>query len=1267
MLEIRKREPLVTCGTERVPVLPLSVCFLQNKSPKNLSASTVIPRTVRCAKGMQNVRYLPTAVPERTASAKHMNEIDISKNILKESIRAETEYRASLDTYRLSAAARTPHPLLVTGLPEGARAAFYAAFLEDAAPGSTALFLVPDEKEALALSNALLSYGLNAMIYPFRDLMFHNITASHEFEHERLRVLSAIRRAELGDTDAHGRGKADAVIATPDAALQFTIPPEVLRSLTMTLAYGDEREPETVVEFLNASGYVRTDTVDGVGQYAVRGGIMDIYPPFSENPFRVEFFGNEIDQMGIFDPLTQRKIENVKSVRLPPAREVLISAEMRGPLVSFIRENIKKCAKESVRELLSGEAELLKNGMEISGVDKYISFLYPQKCCLLDYFANTDGIFAVQESGRIGERLSGFEWHAKEGLKELLESGAIPAKYAEYHKWPSDLAHRIEHSATILCDAFPSGMQMQLAGIFSMTAKQTVSYADKYELLCEDLRHYIKNRYRILVLAETETMTEFLKRNLFDDDISAVGCSETLIYTDMQPGVPVILYTLQTSGYELPLSRFTILSLQSVQTSYGRAAGRLRRRKKKRSSAERILSYNDLEIGDFVVHETHGIGRYMGLENLTDIDGNCHDHVKIAYAGSDCLYLPCDRLDLLSKYIGARAEDGSVRLSKLGGTEWGKTKARVRAAAKDMAKELIQLYAQRLRKEGFACAADDEMQREFENAFPYEETESQLTSAEEIKRDMEKKTPMDRLLCGDVGYGKTEVALRAAFKAVANGKQAAILVPTTLLAMQHYQTILSRMRGFPVKADLLSRFRTSKQQAESLRRLRRGETDIIVGTHRLLSKDVVFKQLGLVVIDEEQRFGVVHKEKLKQMTENVDVLTLTATPIPRTLNMAMSGIRDMSLLEEGPGDRVPIQTYVLEYDDLVVGEAIRRELRRGGQVFWLHNRVENIESTAAQVSALAPDAKIAVAHGKMDKEEINDIWQSLLEGEVDILISTTIIETGVDVPNANTLIIENADRMGLSQLHQIRGRIGRSGRRAYAYFTYSRGKILSEIAAKRLAAIREYTEFGSGFKIAMRDLEIRGAGSLLGSAQHGHMESVGYDLYIKLLNEAILEERGEKLPEKTESLVSMKCDAYIPEKYVRSSSQRMELYKKIASIEEEADLRDVEEELYDRFGEPPRAAKNLLYIAYLRALSQTCRFRKVEQKEGTVYIYPEILDFRIWSALSAENKKPDAGGKIMISMGEAPYVSYRLRHKEGAAEQLCSMFKKYIQLQSENL
>ncbi|MBQ7982898.1 MAG: transcription-repair coupling factor, partial [Clostridia bacterium] len=683
---------------------------------------------------------------------------------------------------------------------------------------------------------------------------------------------------------------------------------------------------------------------------------------------------------------------------------------------------------------------------------------------------------------------------------------------------------------------------------------------------------------------------------------------------DLVPGVPTILWGVDALGFELPESHFAVLSTYPTHTAYAKAvAGRAKKNKKKKSAAERILSYADLTVGDYVVHVNHGIGQYMGIQTITGVDGNSRDYVKIKYAGADALFLPCEQLDMISKYIGAHADDGLVKLSKMGGTEWGKTKARVKAAAKSMAKELIALYAARLRKPGFAFSPDDEMQRAFESVFPYEETESQVTAIEEIKADMQRPTPMDRLLCGDVGYGKTEVALRAAMKAVENGKQVAILVPTTILALQHYQTILSRFRGLPVHVEILSRFRMPTQQEEIIRRVRRGEIDIIVGTHRLVSKDVAFRDLGLVIIDEEQRFGVAAKEKLKTLSENVDCLMLSATPIPRTLNMAMSGIRDMSVLDEAPGDRVPVQSYVLEYDELILSEALKKELRRGGQVFWLHNRVEDIDACAARVAGLAPDAVIAIAHGKMDKEEISDIWQKLLTGEVDILISTTIIETGIDIPNANTLVIENADRMGLSQLHQIRGRIGRSSRRAYAYFTYPKGKTLTEIATKRLQAIREYTEFGSGFKIAMRDLEIRGAGNILGAEQHGHMESVGYDLYIKLLNEAILEEKGGTVKAKTEAVIDISLDAYLPERYVRAAAQRIDLYKKIAAIETPEDKADILDELADRFGNPPKAAQNLVEVAYLRAQASALHIARIEAKLSSLAIYPAYFDGAAWS------------------------------------------------------
>ena len=613
---------------------------------------------------------------------------------------------------------------------------------------------------------------------------------------------------------------------------------------------------------------------------------------------------------------------------------------------------------------------------------------------------------------------------------------------------------------------------------------------------------------------------------------------------------------------------------------------------------------------------------------------------------------------MVSKYIGAHADDGLLKLSKFGGGEWERAKAKAKAAVKDMAKDLIALYAARMRRPGYAFPADDECQREFEEAFAYVETDCQLRAISDIKGDMQNHIPMDRLLCGDVGFGKTEVALRAAFKAILAGKQVAILVPTTILALQHYQTALSRMRAFPVRIDMLSRFRTPKQIDQSIRRLGRGETDLIIGTHRLLSQDVKFRDLGLVIIDEEQRFGVAQKEKLKQLAANVDVLTLTATPIPRTLNMAMGGLRDISILDEAPGDRLPVQTYVLEHDDMIILEALRRELRRGGQVFYLHNTIESIYAVANRLQEALPDANITVAHGKMDKETLEDIWQSLLTGETDILVSTTIIETGVDVPNANTLIVEHADHFGLSQLHQLRGRVGRSSRRAYAYFTYRKGKTLSEISTKRLEAIRDNAEFGAGFRIALRDMEIRGAGNLLGAEQHGHLDAVGYDLYLKLLNDAVLEERGEKVKPRAECTVDLSFDAYLPERYVKSSAQRMDLYRRIALIETQLDLDDLGDELIDRFGEPPRAANNLLQIALIRAMAQKAGMKKLMQRGEEVQIVPEQADIALWSELA-----DDYAGRLRFMSGTEAYISLRLRKSEDALDTLTALFEKYLELE----
>ena len=797
-----------------------------------------------------------------------------------------------------------------------------------------------------------------------------------------------------------------------------------------------------------------------------------------------------------------------------------------------------------------------------------------------------------------------------------------------------------------------------MSGTYSFMTKHTVSYFEKYSLLLEDLASYIQNKYKIVILTESEQKSKTLLNMLSESGIPAImGLKEE---TGLTAGVPCLINDCVVSGFELTASKFVCLSLRAnsglnIKDVYKKN----RKKKSKKSAQEKILSYADLAEGDYVVHDVHGIGQYVGLHTLT-LDGITKDFVKIVYAGNDMLYLPCTQLDSIAKYIGARSEDGTLKLSKMGGKEWDKAKYKVKKAAKDMAKELIELYAERLRKKGIAFDKDDAMQSDFESGFEYEETDGQLAAIHEIKTDMEQSYPMDRLLCGDVGFGKTEVALRAAFKAVNSSKQVAILVPTTILALQHYQTICSRMRGFPVKIDMLSRFVTPKKQAEAIRRVRRGETDIIVGTHRLLSKDIEFKSLGLIIIDEEQRFGVAHKEKLKQMTKNVDALTLTATPIPRTLNMAMSGIRDMSVLEEAPGDRLPVQSYVLEYDDLIISEAIKKELRRGGQVFYLHNNIETIDYAARRVAAMAPDARIAIAHGKMDKETISELWRSLVEGEIDVFVSTTIIESGIDVPNANTLIIENADKFGLAQLHQIRGRVGRSSRRAYAYFTFPKGKALSEIATKRLSAIREYTEFGAGFKVALRDLEIRGAGNILGAEQHGHMQSVGYDMYMKLLNEAILEEKGEYVSPKKECAVDLNVNAYIPEKYIRVSSQRIDVYKKIALIENIEDMRDITDELLDRYGDMPDSVMNLLRVSLLRKKGSDALMSKIERRSGNVLIYPYQMNTAVWTYIAAQHK-----GKILMSLGSKPYVSCKIDKNVDVFEFVGGILDEYIQLQKE--
>ena len=1184
-------------------------------------------------------------------------------SVLTRSIVLDSEYKQLLRTlendFRLS-----PLPILASGLCEGASDAFLVSLLEDtkAMRGGTALLLCSEEKDCVRTTAMLTRHGIRAAFYVARDLTFYNVTASHEYEHERLRVLSGLLAGDF-----------DAVVTTPDAALGYTIPKDRLKKHMLEIADTDEIDPKKLAKRLLDTGYVRVDLVDSPGQFALRGGIVDVYPPngcFSDRDgdlksgayaLRIELFGDEIDRMGLFDPDTQRMTDSISFASFAPARELLPDAEVLQSLQKIVSAQFRACKDERVADLLVKERASIDRAMrgegDIAFLDKYISVVYPERACLLDYFEERR-LILMRGSAAIGDRLKASEWHLAQTVTELLEGGTIPAKYAEYAKAAVELERFCDKNITLHVDSIAYNVtDKRLAGLFGFRTRQTVSYCDNEILLLEDLDNYTKSGYRVLLLTENEVEAKQKAAWLLERGF--VVNREALPLDKTERGSVTVLFGEPLAGFELISPKLAVLStLPDGRVGGLSLSAKTGLRKKKKKNTQSILSYAELEVGDFVVHEVYGIGQYTGVETLT-CDGVTRDYIGIRYAGSDKLFLPVEKLDKVSKYIGAHADDGTVKLSKMGSDSWKKSKARAKAAVKDMAKDLIRLYAERLRRPGHAFPSDDSYQKAFEDAFEYDETESQLTAAEEIKRDMTNAVPMDRLLCGDVGYGKTEVALRAAYKAVLGGKQVAILVPTTLLALQHYQTIVSRMRAFAVNVDMLSRFRTPKQQSATLRRLARGEVDIIVGTHRLLSKDVSFHGLGLVIVDEEQRFGVAQKEKLKQICDGVDVLSLSATPIPRTLNMAMGGIRDISILDDAPEDRLPIQTYVMEEDDLILEEAIRRELRRGGQVFYLHNTVETINTAAAKLSAAIPEARITVAHGKMDKEELEKIWEQMLAGEIDILVCTTIIETGVDIPNANTLIVSNAHKLGLSQLHQIRGRIGRSSRRAYAYFTFPPYRAIPEIAQKRLEAIREYAEFGAGFKIALRDMEIRGAGNILGAEQHGHLDAIGYDLYIKLLNQAVLEEKGEDREPDVECSVSLSYDAFLPDHYVPFPSQRMALYKKIALIATPDDLSDVLDELVDRFGEPPKPTRNLLRIALIHSAAIKCRITAIRQDGNEIHIYPQKFDVDAWSEISA------CFGRIRVLMSGEPHIGMRVQKDDDVLDLIYKMFEKYMEIRNE--
>ena len=1064
--------------------------------------------------------------------------------------------------------------------------------------------LCADEQEARRMAADLAALTgeecvtLFAREWQLRD----RVSASHSFEQER---LDALCRMAFGRTGI--------VVATVDGMMQRTLPPTALRDAVLTLRLGEEHDLRALAERLTAAGYVRCEQVEGAGQFAVRGGILDVYSPMSA-PVRVEFFDTEIDAMGEFDVATQRRTKNLEELTVLPAAEVLPFAAEGGRDAMLARmehaaaQLAKKVTTEKTAAVIRADMDRLREGLPLGGMDRYLAAAYPTAVCAADYLPE-GSIVLVCEGSRVMERAKGcaFEWG--EDLKILLEEGSLAGQFASLTVELEDLTRRLRGSfPLLLCDSLPTSRYLAPPrAMLSINARQLPSYGGSLETAAADMEHYLAAGSGVLVLCGNETRARNFHRLLEERGVRArLDLSDRTLPA---AGETVIGLGALSAGCEYPQLRLVILTEGQLLVPVSGKAPRAVRQKKD-SSRQKLRSYTDLTPGDLVVHQRHGIGRFVGMERIR-VDGADKDYIKIAYAGSDSLYVPATQLDMVSKYIGSHGggEEGEhVKLNKLGGTDWTKAKSRAKAAAKDLAKGLIKLYAERQRRPGFAFSPDSTWQREFEDAFDYEETDDQLRAIAEIKSDMERSRPMDRLLCGDVGYGKTEVALRAVMKCVLDGKQAAILVPTTVLAQQHYATAINRFRSFPVTIEVLSRFKTPAQKKKILQSAAEGKIDLLIGTHSLLQKGLHFKDLGLLVIDEEQRFGVTHKEKLKELSKQVDTLTLSATPIPRTLNMALSGIRDMSTIEQPPFERQPIETYVLEYDEGIVSEAIRKELARGGQVYYLHNRVDNIEECAARVGKLVPGARIGIAHGKMTEEQISSVWQQLLDNEIDILVCTTLIETGVDVRNCNTLIIENADRMGLSQLYQIRGRVGRSSRKAYAYFTFTRDKVLTEIAAKRLSAIREFTSFGSGFRIAMRDLQIRGAGSLLGHSQHGHMEAVGYDLYVKMLGQAIAAARGEApAPDKSDCLVDITVDAFLPEEYIPDAAGRIEAYKRIAAIETTSDAEDVLDELIDRYGSPPKSVQGLVDVSLVRVTAARVGIAEIVQRGDQLILYSDIV------------------------------------------------------------
>lgn len=1137
---------------------------------------------------------------------------------------------------------RESYPLMISGLSDSGKSYFINGIYE--ATNRPMVIVTHNDIEARNIYEDLSFYLPNVYYLPSREIVFYNIDAiSGDLRWARLKVIKEMLRSNK-----------KIIVTSIDAFAAIYTPKELFKSHVLKIKLGDELDLKEISQKLIESGFERLETVEGKGEFSLRGGILDVFPPNATNPYRIELFGDEVDSIRTFNVESQRSIEKVKKAEIFPAKEIILDKEtidfaidkMKKELNEFEKKVSDNEVKSRLRSIIERNIESLKENWSFETIDSYLPFFFEKPATLFDYFKNYT--FIIDDAKRCKGKLDStiFEFH--ENYEAFLERGNI---------LPSQI--NLSLSADFVKEEFKSNKLIALTpfgesgGLFetinNVEIKQSTmsGYQGQLEMLIEDIRKKKKDGFKTLILSGTRPRGERLVNTLRDLDIESVYKDEV---DEILDGEVVITFGDQNKGFEYPDLKISLISDKGV---FGESKKSKRTKKKKTKGVSKIKSFAELKPGDYVVHVNSGIGVYKGIKQI-EVQGHKRDYLDIEYSKGDKLYVPVEQLDLVQKYIGS--DSASPKISKLGGNEWQKAKAKVRKSINDIAGDLVKLYAERSTVKGYKFTKDTQWQKQFEDEFPYEETPDQLSALEDIKGDMETNKVMDRLLCGDVGYGKTEVAVRAAFKAVMDGKQVAFLVPTTILAEQHYKNMKKRFAGFPITIDMISRFRTKKQQTETLKSLKEGNVDILIGTHRLVSKDIKFKDLGLLIVDEEQRFGVAQKEKIKNFQKNVDVLTLSATPIPRTLHMSLTGVRDISVIETPPENRYPIQTYVVEQNDQLIRDAILREINRDGQVFFVHNRVESIQEVASYIRELVPECKATIIHGQMTERQLETEMIDFMEKKYNVLVCTSIIETGIDIPNVNTMIVNDSDKMGLSQLYQLRGRVGRSNKVAYAYFLYQRDKVLTEVAEKRLKALKDFTELGSGFKIAMRDLEIRGAGNMMGSAQHGHMASIGYDLYCRMLEDTIKIIKGEIEREPVETVVDLKVDAFIPSNYIKDEIQKIEIYKKIAAIENEEDYEYVREELEDRFANIPGTVFNLMDIAYIKSKAKLLNIEEIKEKNEEIYFTfesRERTDKNIFKFLM-ENYKDD----ILIQFGSKPMFMYR--GKEKKKEDILSTFKEML-------